>query len=106
MTRGGHDESCFLTDWFPGWLVSLMSRYPGTYTDPHTGGQDMTKRNAAAADYHDAEDGQEEMHCIKCGTFLGQYGPGSNGTIPCPKCKEPNMINYSGGSLTVMRRKR
>ena len=64
----------------------------------------MTKKNTAAADYT-VDDQQEEMHCIKCGTFLGQYGPGSNGTIPCPKCKEPNVINYTGDNLVVMRRK-
>ena len=66
----------------------------------------MTKRNTAAADYPGLDDQQEEMHCTKCGTFLGQYGPGSNGTIPCPKCKEPNVINYTGDNLVVMRRKR
>ena len=49
---------------------------------------------------------EEEMHCIRCGTYLGAYGPGSNGTIPCPKCKEPNMIDFTGEDFVVKRRKR
>ena len=49
---------------------------------------------------------EEEMHCIKCGTFLGAYGPGSNGTIPCSKCKEPNLIDFTGEEFVVKRRKR
>ena len=49
---------------------------------------------------------EEEMHCIKCGTYLGAYGPGSNGTIPCPKCKEPNLIDFTGEEFVVKRRKR
>ena len=49
---------------------------------------------------------EEEMHCIKCGTYLGAYGPGSNGTIPCPKCKEPNLIDFTGEDFIVRRRKR
>ena len=49
---------------------------------------------------------QEEMHCTKCGTYLGQYRPGSYGTVPCPKCKEPNVMDYTGEELVVKRRKR
>ena len=49
---------------------------------------------------------EEEMHCIRCGTYLGAYGPGSNGTIPCPKCKEPNMIDFTGEEFVIKRRKR
>ena len=50
--------------------------------------------------------GQEEMHCTRCGTYLGQYRPGSYGTVPCPKCKEDNMMDYTGDELVVKRRKR
>ena len=46
---------------------------------------------------------QEEMHCTKCGTYLGIYGPGSNGTVPCPKCREPNVIDYTGKEFIVKR---
>jgi uncharacterized Zn finger protein (UPF0148 family) len=49
---------------------------------------------------------EEEMHCTRCGTYLGAYGPGSNGTIPCPKCKEPNLIDFTGEDFIVRRRKR
>ena len=49
---------------------------------------------------------QEEMHCTKCGTYLGEYGPGTNGTVPCPKCKEPNVIDYTGEDFVVKRRRR
>ncbi len=51
-------------------------------------------------------DKEEEMHCTKCGTFLGLCGPGTNVTVPCPKCKEPNEVNYIGKDLIVKRTKR
>ena len=48
----------------------------------------------------------EEMHCTRCGSYLGAYGHGSTGIVPCPKCKEPNMIDYTGEDVIVRRRKR
>lgn len=65
----------------------------------------MTK-NTDDTDYSAKASAQEEIHCTRCGTYLGNYGPGSNGTIPCPKCKEPNIIDYTGDVFVVKRRKR
>ncbi len=48
----------------------------------------------------------EEMHCTKCGTYLGSYDQGSRGTVPCPKCKEPNVMDYTGEDFVVKRRRR
>ena len=62
--------------------------------------------NTEDTDYYATAALQEEMHCTRCGTYLGAYGPGSTGTIPCPKCKEPNMIEYTGEELVVKRRRR
>ena len=61
----------------------------------------MTK-NADDNDYA-VDEAKEEMHCTKCGTYLGQYGPGSNGIVPCPKCKEPNVMDYTGEEFVVKR---
>ena len=66
----------------------------------------MTKSNADETGNAVDEGSQEEMHCTKCGTYLGQYGHGSNGIVPCPKCREPNVIDYTGENVVVMRRKR
>ena len=66
----------------------------------------MTTKNAEDTDIAVDEGRQEEMHCTKCGTYLGQYRPGSYGTVPCPKCKEPNVMDYTGEELVVKRRKR
>ena len=66
----------------------------------------MTKSNADEPENAVDEGSQEEMHCTKCGTYLGQYGHGSNGIVPCPKCREPNVIDYTGENVVVMRRKR
>ncbi len=49
---------------------------------------------------------QEEMHCIRCGAYMGAYGPGSNATVPCPKCGDPNVMNYTGEEFIVKRRRR
>lgn len=66
----------------------------------------MTKKSKEE-DEKDVDEGkQEEMHCTKCGTYLGQYRPGSYGTIPCPRCKEPNVMDYTGEELVVKRQKR
>ena len=65
----------------------------------------MTKNNDDS-DYAVDESSQEEMHCSKCGTYLGHYGPGSYATVPCPKCKEPNLIDFTGEEFVVKRRKR
>ena len=64
------------------------------------------KNNSDDTDYANIAGAQEEMHCTRCGTFLGIYGPGSNGMVPCPKCKEPNTIDYTGDEFVVKRRKR
>ena len=53
-----------------------------------------------------AEASQEEIHCTRCGTYLGEYGPGTNGTVPCPKCKEPNVIGYTDEEIVIRRRTR
>jgi len=66
----------------------------------------MTKKNPDDPDIAAKESPQEEMHCTKCGTYLGAYGPGTTGTIPCPKCKEPNVIDYTGNEFVVKRLKR
>ena len=64
-------------------------------------------KKAEETDYYaNATTWQEEIHCTKCGTYLGQYRPGSYGTVPCPKCKEPNVIDYTGEEFVVKRRKR
>ena len=65
----------------------------------------MTKNNDDS-DYTVDEALKEEMHCTRCGTYLGRYAPGSNATVPCPKCKEPNVINYTGNEFVVKRVKR
>ena len=62
--------------------------------------------NPEETDYYATTVLQEEMHCTRCGTYLGQYSPGSYGTVPCPKCKEPNVMDYTGEELVVKRRKR
>lgn len=66
----------------------------------------MTKSTPDEPDIDAREKTQEEMHCTKCGTYLGAYGPGTNGTVPCPRCKEPNVINYTGNEFVVKRVKR
>ena len=66
----------------------------------------MTQTNTEYNDYAASGPRQEEMHCTKCGTYLGQYRPGSYGTVPCPKCKEPNVMDYTGEEFVVKRRKR
>ncbi len=66
----------------------------------------MKRSNPEDNDYAAEEGRQEEMHCTRCGTYLGQYRLGSYGTIPCPKCKEPNVMDYTGEVLVVKRRTR
>ena len=61
--------------------------------------------NPESVDYF-AAISQEEIHCTKCGAYLGQYRPRSYGTVPCPKCKEPNVMDITGDELVVTRRKR
>ena len=63
-------------------------------------------KSADENNYAVDEDKQEEMHCIKCGAYMGTYGPGSNATVPCPKCGEPNGMNFTGDEFIVKRRKR
>ena len=63
----------------------------------------MTKKNTEDAGNAVDEGTQEELHCTKCGTYLGQYGHGSNGIIPCPRCKEPNVMDYTGEEIVVKR---
>ena len=66
----------------------------------------MTKNTPDEPDIDAKESPQEEMHCTKCGTYLGLCGPGSNVIVPCPKCKEPNTVNYTGNEFVVKRIKR
>ena len=63
-------------------------------------------KNAEDTDYAVDEGLQEEMHCTKCGTYLGLYGPGSNATVPCPKCREPNLIDFTGAGPIVKRNRK
>jgi hypothetical protein len=70
-----------------------MKTDPGeTRTFHGQGGYAMTK-NTDDTDFAAKASAQEEIHCTRCGTYLGNYGPGSNGTIPCPKCKEPKLAH-------------
>ena len=55
------------------------------------------------SDYNIHNGKREETHCTKCGGFLGAYGPGSNAIAPCPKCRENNLIDYTGKQLIVKR---
>ena len=64
----------------------------------------MTKNNDDS-DYAVDEALKEEMHCTRCGPYLGRYAPGSNATVPCPKCKESNMIDYTGAGPVIKRRR-
>ena len=66
----------------------------------------MTKSIPEASDTTGKDNPQDEIHCTRCGTYLGLCGPGTNIIVPCPKCKEPNMVNYLGDDLVVKRRKR
>jgi len=63
------------------------------------------KKDRDENDYTVDEGKEEETHCIKCGYYLGKYGHGSHGTIPCPKCKEPNELDYRGQEYVVKRKR-
>ncbi len=39
--------------------------------------------------------GQEEVfRCMTCGAIIGYYGPGSNGVMKCPTCKEDFRLDF------------
>ena len=65
----------------------------------------MTKSNDDN-DYTANEDLKEEMHCTRCGSYLGLYAPGSNATVPCPKWKEPTLIDFTGAGPVVKRNRK
>jgi len=46
---------------------------------------------------------QEEAHCTKCGNYLGIIWQGSNVTIPCSKCRQNNLVDFTGTILNVKR---
>ncbi len=46
---------------------------------------------------------QEEAHCTKCGNFLGKIRQGSDVIIPCSKCKQNNLVDFTGTFLNVKR---
>ena len=63
-------------------------------------------KNNDDSDYTLAASSQEEMHCSKCGSYLGLYGPGSYAIVPCPKCKEPTLIDFTGAGPVVKRNRK
>ena len=40
---------------------------------------------------------EEVFRCMKCGTILGYYEPGSAGTTKCPTCKEDFRLEFREG---------
>ena len=46
---------------------------------------------------------QEEAHCTKCGNYLGIIRQGSDVIIPCSKCKQNNLVDFTGTFLNVKR---
>ena len=99
------DSSAFSSELVAGLVkMSLMPGIPAHIWTHGQGGPAM--KNAEDTDYAVKEGKREEMHCTKCGTYLGLYGPGSDAIVPGPKCKEPNVIDYTGEEFVVKRRKR
>ena len=45
----------------------------------------------------------EEAHCTKCGNYLGEFRQGSGVIIPCSKCRQNNLVDFSGAFLNVKR---
>lgn len=94
---------CFPAGRVPGLVrAGWMPEDTGTYTDL-TDKEAQSMKTAGDTDRDARDVTQEEMHCTRCGTYLGQYGHGTRGVVPCPKCKEPNVIDYTGEDFVVRR---
>ncbi len=63
----------------------------------------MAKKGAEETDSTVNESTQEEAHCIKCGNYLAEVRHPSYVTIPCSKCKQNNLVDYTGTDLIVKR---
>ncbi len=46
---------------------------------------------------------EEVIRCMTCGSIIGYYGPGSNGKMKCPTCKDDFRLDFRKESPTLMR---
>jgi len=67
--------------------------------------EDTTKMKKSTEDEKSTvnEGTQEEAHCIKCGNYLAEIWHPTYVIIPCSKCKQNNLVDYTGPELVIKR---
>ena len=46
---------------------------------------------------------EEEAHCVKCGGYLTELRHGSYAIVPCSRCGQRNIVDYTGTDPVVKR---
>jgi phage FluMu protein Com len=77
---------------------------PGTQAD-FMDKEDTTKMKKSTEDEKRTvnEGTQEEAHCIKCGNYLAEIWHPTYVIIPCSKCKQNNLVDYTGPEPVIKR---
>ena len=77
---------------------------PGTQTDfmDKEGTIKMTKGTENTKSTVN-EGTQEEAHCIKCGNYLAEIWHPTYVIIPCSKCKQNNLVDFTGAEPVIKR---